>query len=94
LGTQVNAGGNHDIVNAFSRTHGPSWRMVVSLEKSGIKMWGVYPGGQSGNPGSTHYSDMVAPWVGGEYFRIPFYQDPSEHTADASSVQFRPKKSR
>jgi penicillin amidase len=94
LGTQVNAGGNHDIVNAFSRTHGPSWRMVVSLEKSGIKMWGVYPGGQSGNPGSTHYSDMVAPWVGGEYFRIPFYQDPSEHTADASSVQFRPKKNR
>ena len=51
LGIHVRAGGNHDIVNAHSRTNGPSWRMIVSLEKSGIKMWGVYPGGQSGNPG-------------------------------------------
>ncbi|MBA4058276.1 MAG: penicillin acylase family protein, partial [Marivirga sp.] len=34
LGVHVRSGGNRDIVNAHSRTHGPSWRMIVSLEKS------------------------------------------------------------
>ncbi|HYC85171.1 MAG TPA: penicillin acylase family protein, partial [Chryseosolibacter sp.] len=55
----VRTGGNHDIVNAHSRTHGPSWRMVVSLEKSGVKAWGTYPGGQSGNPGSRFYDNLL-----------------------------------
>jgi penicillin amidase len=94
LGVRVNTGGNHDIVNAHTRTHGPSWRMVVSLEKSGIRMWGVYPGGQSGNPGSPHYSDMIARWVGGEYFRIPFYQNAAEHTNANNMVQLRPRRNR
>jgi penicillin amidase len=35
---------------------------VVSLEKTGIKAWGVYPGGQSGNPGSPYYDNFIAPW--------------------------------
>ena len=52
----IEHGGNSSIVNAHSKTHGPSWRMVVSLEKSGINAWGVYPGGQSGNPGSPYYN--------------------------------------
>src|SRR5690349_2693529 len=36
LSVRVQHGGNHDIVNASTRTHGPSWRMIVSLEKSGV----------------------------------------------------------
>ncbi len=67
-------GGNHDIVNAHSRTHGPSWRMVVSLEKSGLKAWGVYPGGQSGNPGSPYYNNMLEPWTKAQYFNMHFVQ--------------------
>ncbi|MBL7858490.1 MAG: penicillin acylase family protein [Cyclobacteriaceae bacterium] len=75
LSIPVRAGGNHDIVNAHSRTHGPSWRMVVSLEKSGIKTWATYPGGQSGNPGSKHYNDMLDRWVNGKYFALRFMHD-------------------
>lgn len=67
-------GGNHDIVNAHSRTHGPSWRMVVSLEKTGLKAWGVYPGGQSGNPGSPYYNNMLMPWTQARYFNMHFVQ--------------------
>jgi len=78
LGIHIKTGGNHDIVNAHARTHGPSWRMVVSLEKSGIKMWGVYPGGQSGNPGSTYYSNMLDPWVNGKYFPLLFLHHPED----------------
>jgi penicillin amidase len=73
----VKHGGNHDIVNAHSRTHGPSWRMVVSLEKSGIKAWGVYPGGQSGNPGSYYYSNLLDTWVADKHFQLSF-----PHSAD------------
>lgn len=73
----VDHGGNHDIVNAHSRTHGPSWRMVVSLEKSGVKAWGVYPGGQSGNPGSYYYSNLLDTWVADKHFQLSFL-----HAAD------------
>jgi penicillin amidase len=78
LSIHVKDGGNHDIVNAHSKTHGPSWRMVVSLEKTGIKTWAVYPGGQSGNPGSEHYSDQLNRWVDGKYFPLLFLHAPED----------------
>jgi penicillin G amidase len=78
LSIPVKTGGNHDIVNAHSRTHGPSWRMVVSLEKSGVKTWATYPGGQSGNPGSAHYNDMLTRWIDGRYFQMLFIQKPED----------------
>ena len=78
LSIPVKTGGNHDIVNAHSRTHGPSWRMVVSLEKSGVKTWATYPGGQSGNPGSAHYDDMLTRWIDGKYFPMMFIKKPED----------------
>ena len=72
LSIHVRHGGNHDIVNAHSRTHGPSWRMVVSLEKTGIKTWATYPGGQSGNPGNIHFTDLLDRWVNDKYFELLF----------------------
>jgi penicillin amidase len=48
-----------------SGTHGASWRMVVSLSPD-LAAWGVYPGGQSGNPLSKWYRDRVARWSAGE----------------------------
>ena len=71
----VQHGGNHDIVNASSRTHGPSWRMVVSLEKTGVRAWGVYPGGQSGNPGSPYYNNMLNTWATGNNYLLQFNAD-------------------
>ena len=72
MSIHLRAGGGRDEVNAHSRTHGPSWRMIVSLEKSGVRAWGTYPGGQSGNPGSPHYIDMLARWLDGKYFSLNF----------------------
>jgi penicillin G amidase len=73
----VQHGGNHDIINASSRTHGPSWRMVVSLEKTKVKAWGVYPGGQSGNPGSPYYDNLLDAWTTGDSFPLQFTADPT-----------------
>jgi penicillin amidase len=65
----VQNGGNKHILNATSGRHGPSWRMVVSLEAP-IKAYGVYPGGQSGNPGSYYYDNLIKSWSNGEYYEL------------------------
>ncbi len=68
----VEHGGHGDAVNASSRRHGPSWRMIVSVEPDGPKAFATYPGGQSGNPGSVHYNSMLDRWANGTYFRMLF----------------------
>ena len=62
-------GGGEHVINATKEQHGPSWRMVVSLT-SEIEAYGIYPGGQSGNPGSKYYDDFVDQWVQGEYYKL------------------------
>ncbi len=64
-------GGNGGIVNATSRNHGPSWRMIVELAET-PKAWAIYPGGQSGNPGSKYYDNMIDDWAAGKYFEALF----------------------
>ncbi|MEI7964879.1 MAG: penicillin acylase family protein [Chitinophagaceae bacterium] len=61
-------GGTHTI-NATRSDHGPSWRMVISLT-SQTEAYGVYPGGQSGNPGSKYCDNFVDQWVAGKYYSL------------------------
>jgi penicillin amidase len=35
-----------------------------------VKALGHYPGGQSGNPGSKYYDNMVDAWANGDYFEL------------------------
>lgn len=67
-------GGDANIVNATSSTHGPSWRMIVEMS-SPPKALGIYPGGQSGNPGSTYYDNMIDDWAAGRYYQLQFMQN-------------------
>lgn len=62
-------GGGTNTINAANEQHGPSWRMIVSLTPQ-TQAYGVYPGGQSGNPGSRFYDDFVDSWVQGKYFTL------------------------
>jgi len=62
-------GGGTNIINATTKKHGPSWRMVVELTDS-TQAYGVYPGGQSGNPGSRFYSNFVDTWASGNYYPL------------------------
>ena len=68
----LDVGGGANIINAFEKIHGPSWRMVVELTDD-INAYGVYPGGQSGNPGSKYYDDFINTWAAGKYYRIHLY---------------------
>lgn len=64
-------GGDGNTVNAMSQTHGPSWRMIVELS-SPPKALGIYPGGQSGNPGSKYYDNFIDDWAAGKYHSLNF----------------------
>lgn len=71
-------GGTHSI-NAAKQFHGPSWRMVVQLTNK-TEAYGIYPGGQSGNPGSPYYDTFVDYWAAGKYF--PLWVMEKEETKD------------
>jgi penicillin amidase len=63
---KVYTGGGAGILNATSERNGASWRMVVELGDE-VKAFGIYPGGQSGNPGSRFYGNFIKKWANGEY---------------------------
>jgi penicillin amidase len=65
-------GGWGNVINAVKQNHGPSWRMIVEMDKQAIHAYGVYPGGQSGNPGSKYYGTFVDNWVAGKYYDLIF----------------------
>jgi penicillin amidase len=65
----LNNGGGRHIINATKESHGPSWRMVVHLTPK-TEAFAVYPGGQSGNPGSRYYDSFVSTWEKGEYYPL------------------------
>jgi penicillin G amidase len=68
---KINVGGWSNVINAVTKTHGPSWRMVVQLSDP-IEAYGVYPGGQDGNPASKFYDSFVETWASGKYYRLWF----------------------
>jgi penicillin amidase len=72
LGFHARNGGNSGIVNASSHRTGPSVRMIVSLEKDGVKAWAIYPGGQSGNPGSPFYGNLMQAWENSQPPQLKF----------------------
>ena len=43
--------------------------MVVEM-KDEPEAYGIYPGGQSGNPGSKYYDGSVDNWSKGQYYQI------------------------
>ena len=64
-------GGDRNTVNASDVDHGPSWRMIVEMT-SPPTAYGIYPGGQSGNPGSKYYDNFIDDWAEGKYHRLNF----------------------
>lgn len=73
----IDSDGARETPNALSSNFGPSWRMVVSLEKP-LRAWGVLPGGSSGNVGSPFYTEGIEEWSKGEYFELSLYDKAEE----------------
>jgi len=50
-----------------------------------IKAYGLYPGGQSGNPGSPFYDNMIDDWNAGELYPLWFIKN---ETVESDSVTY------
>jgi penicillin amidase len=71
------AGGTGGVINALRNGNGPSWRMVVQMGPT-VKGYGVFPGGESGNPGSFYYEDMFNTWKDGKLNELLFLNSATE----------------
>lgn len=72
-------------LNAINREWAPSWRMVVEMGPS-VRAWGIYPGGQSGNPGSRFYDNFVLDWAAGKPYPLLFLKSPDEKHPDIAAL--------
>jgi penicillin amidase len=64
----------------FDVTIGPEFRMVADLgdlDATGM----VLATGQSGQPGSPHYTDHLERWLVGDYFTLPWRREAVEAQA-------------
>lgn len=75
----IQVGGNEHIVNANGSRHGVSLRIITQLGPQ-MKTWTIYPGGQSGNPGSPYYGNLLEMWRDGRYIEALFLQSPNENS--------------
>ncbi len=74
----VAIGGYNNIVDAASEGAGPSWRMIVDFTNGKPQCYGVYPGGQSGNPADKGFTEFIDKWSKGEYYTLHFYASKEE----------------
>jgi penicillin amidase len=82
--------GGPNLINNQWQTGGPSWRMVVNLGTTASADFSeeVYPGGQSGNPMSTHYLDLFYLYINYQYH--PVYRSTVPFTALEATWVFTP----
>ncbi len=79
------ANGASGVINALGDTHGPSWRMIVQFGPT-VKGYGVFPGGESGNPGSFFYDNMFSTWKNGQLYPLLFMQSSSDNSQHIKST--------
>ena len=66
--------------NSYEQTHGASFRQVLDVgnwdESKGINV-----PGESAQPGSPHYDDLLPLWIEGQYFPLAYSRTAVEHVA-------------
>ena len=73
----VSRPGDANTVNAtgggpnFTEAYGATYRQIIDVQNWDRSVMTNAPG-ESGNPGSKHYDDLVGPWAKGEYHPMPF----------------------
>ena len=83
--------GSGDAINSNINNFGPSWRMVVDLKDKPLG-YGVYPGGQSGNPLSNEYDSNIEMWEQGKYHEIDIYLTKEEWKINGQTIQINAQK--
>lgn len=72
-------GGKGSSTFANKGNHGPTWNMVVSFE-DWPRAWATIPGGQSGDPASLHYDNLIEDWSKGKLPEVRFLRRTNQGT--------------
>jgi penicillin amidase len=75
-------------IRAATKTHGPAMRFVANLGDWDHSIL-LLPAGQSGQPGSSHYSDQFSFWYEGKPIFAPF-SDAAEAASRKHSLTLKP----
>jgi penicillin amidase len=86
----VELGGDGDTVHVtvgpgFDVAHGASFREILDVADWDRSVVTSVPG-QSGQPGSPHYGDLLVPWAEGKYFPLLFSREKVEAAAKQKLV--------
>ncbi len=65
--------GTRYTVKANGGNHGPTWKLVVSLEPE-RKAWSYISGHSTGHPFSSNYQKLIEPWGKGEMKPVYFFK--------------------
>jgi penicillin G amidase len=60
--------------------HSASWRVVLDFSASPPIAYGIYPGGQSGNPLDPSYDGHIDDYLAHRYYRLEMPRDPADHS--------------
>jgi penicillin G amidase len=77
--------GSAGTVDAIARTTGPSWRMIVELGDD-VQAYGILPGGQSGNPGSHYYDNLLSEWKAGKLRPLNYLKNAADTLGRTRSI--------
>jgi penicillin amidase len=75
-------------VRASTKTHGPAMRFIANPANWDESIL-LIPAGQSGQPGSSHYSDQFSYWYEGKPIFAPF-SDAAEAKATKHTLRLTP----
>ena len=64
-------------MNILTEKANHNLKCILEMKENDIQAIGIYPGGQSGNPGSSNYDNLIDQWKDGEYLDLNFtyYRD-------------------
>ncbi len=88
-GGDANTPNNTRYNDKFEQIHGASYRHLLDLADWDRGLATSAPG-QSGQPGSPHYSDLAPMWAKAEYFPLAFSRKKVEESA-AHKLELKPK---
>ncbi len=77
LGAKIAAPGVENAIFANTGSHGPVWKVVVAVGAKPLA-YGIYPGGQSGDPMSPHFQDFLDSWQKNEMKKLNFMLKPDD----------------
>ncbi len=81
----LDVAGHAQSLFANTGKHGPDWKMIVQLGET-PKAYYIFPGGQSGDPTSNHYMNLLPDWAESDLHEMNYYLKPENTNVNLLST--------